>query len=134
LNFPPPPPSLQLPILTEDLPGSWPGRYMRTGQLLTTQSLRYHSLSGTIKLQPPLYQPGQATWRVGSKVYVQYETFLVLVMIKSSCMRNHAHESVVYALGVRALALSLGILRALKSVRYCVLFLKIAGCFVNSIS
>ncbi len=61
-------------LKTEALPGSWPGRYMRMTAPSNTvctapQSVRYH------KLPPPRvlrvsYQPGQATWRVGSNVFV----------------------------------------------------------------
>ncbi len=39
------PPACSSPFITEDLPGSWPGRYMRMdtfGQPQTTQSVRYH--------------------------------------------------------------------------------------------
>ncbi len=52
------PPSLQLPTymyITEDLPGSWLGRYMKMDKPLTTQSVlvQYCSLSSTNKLPPP---------------------------------------------------------------------------------
>jgi hypothetical protein len=47
------PPACSSLLITEDLPDSWPGRYMRMdfGQPLTTQSLRYHSLFGTISIR-----------------------------------------------------------------------------------
>jgi hypothetical protein len=48
------PPAYSSPLKTEDLPGSWPGLYMRmvTGQLLTTQSVRYHKYPPPSVLQP----------------------------------------------------------------------------------
>jgi len=62
------------PLITEDLPGSWPGQYMRM------DSPQQHSLYCTTVCPVPeastsmrvtaCYQPGQATWLVGSKVYV----------------------------------------------------------------
>jgi hypothetical protein len=57
--------------ITEDLPGSWPGQYMRI-QPLTTQSVGYHSLSGTISFRLQAYyglllsRPGQMMCRVKS--------------------------------------------------------------------
>jgi hypothetical protein len=73
------PPACSSPLIAEDLPGSWPGRYMKMDSpkqnSLVPQFVWYHSLSGTICLclqacNVLLYKLGQATWRVGSKVYV----------------------------------------------------------------
>jgi hypothetical protein len=47
------PPACSSPHIIKDLLGSWPGRYMRmdSGHPLTTQSVRFHSLSGTISVR-----------------------------------------------------------------------------------
>ncbi len=42
------PPACSSLLLTEALPGSWPGRYMRRER---TQSVRYHSLFSTISFR-----------------------------------------------------------------------------------
>ncbi len=53
------------------------GLVHENGQPLITHSVRNHSLSVTISfsLQASSYQLGQATWRVGSKVYICMKRF-----------------------------------------------------------
>ncbi len=66
------PPAWSSPLITEDLPGSWPGWYMRTDSPLL------NSLYSTTVCPVPTppreldvcCQPSQAKWRVGSYVYV----------------------------------------------------------------
>jgi hypothetical protein len=68
------PPSMQPSTYNWRSAGQLAGPVHENGQLLTTLSVRYHSLSGTMSfcLQrvSACCQPRQATWRVGSKVYV----------------------------------------------------------------
>ncbi len=67
--------SLPCPMRILPMPCYLPCPCAYTVLLLTTHSVRYHSLFSTISLRLQacyslLHQPGHATWRVGSKVYV----------------------------------------------------------------
>jgi hypothetical protein len=78
------PPACSSPLITETLPGSWPGRYMRmdwtapNSTVCTVctvpKSVRYH-ISFRLHV---CYQPGQAKWHVRSlsrvtlKAYIHY--------------------------------------------------------------
>ncbi len=70
------------PLVTEDLSGIWPGRYMRMDSPkqhsrygTTVQSVRYHTINFRLQAcySTACYQPGQVTWLLGvlgSEVHV----------------------------------------------------------------
>ncbi len=83
------PPACSSQLITEDLPGSLAGWYMRMdiGQPLTSQSVRYHSLAGTIIFRlTACYKLGQATWYVGSTVYVCWSVFATLPTLEPTLL------------------------------------------------
>ncbi len=79
-----PQPAAPSPLLTEDLPGSWPGRYMRmdTGTApnntvcTVPQSVQYHKLPPPSVLRPATSQAKLQGVR-GRKS--MYETFFVII-------------------------------------------------------
>ncbi len=69
-------------LKTEVLPGSWPGRYMRTDSPNNTVSVWYHSLSGTLifRLQKYyMYATSQARLKGVLGRTSMYETFLTYI-------------------------------------------------------
>ncbi len=68
------PPSLQLPTDNWRSAGQLAGPVHENGQTMTTQSVRYPQ--SVWYMVTACSQPGQATWRVGSKVYVCWSVFI----------------------------------------------------------
>jgi hypothetical protein len=97
------PPACNFKLITEDLPGSWPGRYMKMDSpkqnSLVPQFVRYHSLSGTICLCLQACnvllqtRPGYMTCWVESLCMKRFWTFLSWhSTLHCMCCPDHSRE------------------------------------------